>query len=84
MCFPFCDFCMVDGDTMAERYESMAKLEQFTRVWYKVEMQWEWEFDKEILDRHPEMQTLPVVEHRPLNTLDALYGNEQRPCDSST
>ena len=37
-------------------------------------MQWECEFDKGILADHPELKTHPIVEHSPLNILDAIYG----------
>ena len=35
----------------------MARIEQITRVGYRVEVQWECEFDKTILTRHPELKT---------------------------
>jgi hypothetical protein len=36
-------------------------------------VQWECEFE-DVLERHPELRTHPIVEHSPLNTRDALYG----------
>jgi len=51
----------------------MVPIEQIMRAVYQVEIQWECEFDEEILTRHPELKTHPV-EHNPLNTRDALYG----------
>ena len=46
------------GDTLAERYErTMVRIEQITRAGYHVELQWECEFDEEILSHHPELKT---------------------------
>jgi len=52
----------------------MARIEKMARVVYKVEVQWECEFYEEILSRHPELKTQPVVRHSPLNTWDHMYG----------
>ena len=38
-------------------------------------MQWECEFDNVILTDHHELKTHPIVQHSPLNTRDALYGD---------
>jgi len=63
------------GDTLAERHErTMVRIDQITRAAYQVEVQWECEFDEEILSRNHELKTHPVVGHSPLNTRDALYG----------
>ena len=35
---------------------------------------WECEIDEEILTRHSELKTHPVVRHSHLNTREALYG----------
>ena len=63
------------GDALAQRYEhTMVRLEQIIRAAYKVEVQWECEFDGVILASRPELKTHPLVQHNPLNTRDALYG----------
>ena len=41
---------------------------------YQVEVQWECEFDEEILTHHPDLKSHPLVLHSPLNTRGALYG----------
>jgi G:T-mismatch repair DNA endonuclease (very short patch repair protein) len=51
----------------------MARLEQITKAGYEVELMWECEFDRDILPKHPELRSNPLVEHAPLNTRDALY-----------
>jgi G:T-mismatch repair DNA endonuclease (very short patch repair protein) len=44
----------VAGDTLAERYEKpMARLVQITQGGYKVDVQWECDFDEGILTDHP-------------------------------
>ena len=53
----------------------MARLERITRAGYQVEVEWECNFDSEIMLHHPELKTHPVVQHSPLNTRDALYGS---------
>jgi len=74
-CQPYRDVTTIRGDTLAERYErTMMRIEQITRAGYQVEVVWECEFDEEILTRHPDLKTHPVVLHSPLNTRDALYG----------
>ena len=79
-CEPFPDVIAMNGDTLAEREErTMARIEEFARALYKVEVQWEYEFDEEILSRHPELKTHPLVRHSPLNTRDTLYGYEPMP-----
>jgi hypothetical protein len=73
-CQPFRDVPTVAGDTLVERYEkTMAHLAHITQAGYQVEVQWECEFDKRILDAQPELETHPIVLHEPLNTRDALY-----------
>jgi hypothetical protein len=63
------------GDTLTQRYEeTMARLERIANAGYQVEVQWECEFDKDILPLHPEFKNHPLVQHSPLNTRDALYG----------
>jgi hypothetical protein len=52
----------------------MQRLEKITRAGYQVIVQWECDFDRDILSKHPELQTHPVVDREPLNTRDALYG----------
>jgi hypothetical protein len=52
----------------------MDRLRLIMRAGYKVDMQWECDFDRDILRNHLELQTLPIVEQIPLNTRDALYG----------
>ena len=54
----------------------MARIEQITRVGYRIEVQWECEIDETILTRHPELKTHLVVQHTPLNTRDVLYGGQ--------
>ena len=70
----------MNGYRLAEVYErTMASLEKMARAGYKVDVQWECEFDEEILSRHPELKTHPVVRHSPLKTQDALYREEPTP-----
>jgi len=65
----------VSPDTLADKYErTLTRIEQITRVGYRVEVEWDCDFDEKILTRHPELNTHPVVRHSPLNTRDALYG----------
>jgi len=72
---PYRDVFTMRGDTLAERYErTIVRIEQIKRAVYQVEVEWECEFDEEILSRHPELKTHPVVGHSPLNKQDALYG----------
>ena len=35
---------------------------------------WEYQFDKDILPRHPELKQNPIVQHVPINTRVVLYG----------
>ena len=63
------------GETLAQRYErTMALLEQITQAGYQVEVQWECDFDREILADHPELKLHPIVQQSPLNTRHALNG----------
>jgi hypothetical protein len=63
------------GDTLAERYEkTISRLAKISQAGYQVEVQWECEFDKGILDPLPEWETHSVILHEPLNTRDAMYG----------
>jgi hypothetical protein len=74
-CLHFRDVSTASGRTLAERYEqTMQKLDKITRAGYQVIVQWECEFDRDILSNHPELETHPVVDREPLNTRDALYG----------
>jgi len=74
-CHPYRDVCTMQGDTLAEGYEStMVRIEQITRACNQVEVHWECEFDEENLSLHPELKIHPVLGHSPLNTRDALYG----------
>ena len=68
-CQPFRDVTTMVGDTLAERYERT--IEQIARAGYRVEVQWECEFDEEI---QSELQTHPLVQQSTLKTRDALYG----------
>jgi hypothetical protein len=52
----------------------MSRLAKITEAGYQVEVQWECDFDTEILAAHPEFEAQPVVQHVPLNSRDALYG----------
>jgi G:T-mismatch repair DNA endonuclease (very short patch repair protein) len=66
--------------TLAQRYEqAMARIEHITNAGYQVEMQWECEFDKDILPLHLELKTHSLIQQIPPNTRDALYGVEPRP-----
>ncbi|GFG31346.1 hypothetical protein Cfor_03980 [Coptotermes formosanus] len=54
-------------DTLAQRYErTMDRLQRITQAGYTVEVQWECDFDREILQKHPELERLPIVEQSPL------------------
>jgi hypothetical protein len=58
-----------DADTIAQRYEqTMVRLEQITQAGYEVDVMWEYEFDRDILPKHPELRNHPLVQHAPLNT----------------
>jgi len=48
------------------------------RAGYRVEVQWECEFDKGILAQHPQLKTHPVVQHSPLNTRDTLHWGQTK------
>jgi hypothetical protein len=62
-------------DTLSDKYhQTMARLAKITEVSYDMVIQWECEFDRDILPRHPELKTHPIIQHSPLNTRDALYG----------
>jgi len=41
---------------------------------YQVEVEWECHFYNEIMPHVPELKMNPVVQHRPINTRDALNG----------
>ena len=74
-CLPFRDVSTMNKDTLSERYEqTIARLERITRAVYQVEVEWECNFDSEIMPHHPELKTDHVVQHSPLNTRNALYG----------
>jgi len=77
ICQTMRDLITVSGVTLDDKYErTMARIEQMTRVGYRVEVQWECEFEETILTRHPELNTHPVVRLSPLITRDALYGGQ--------
>ena len=68
-CLPYRDVTTGAGDTIDERYErTMARIEQITHSGYQV--------DKEILADHTDLM-YPVVQHSPLNTRDALFGDRK-------
>ena len=51
----YSDVCTMRGDALAERYKrTIVRIEQITRAGYHLEVQWECEFDEEILSHHPE------------------------------
>jgi hypothetical protein len=53
-CLHYRDIPTMGGDTLYQRYEqTMARLEQIKNAGYQVEVQWECEFDKNILPLHP-------------------------------
>ena len=65
-CLPYRDVTTGAGDTLAQRYErTMARLEQITQAGYRVEVQWECDFDKGILADRPDLKLHPVVQHSP-------------------
>ena len=72
----------MNEDTLAERYErTMSRIEQIKRAGYEVKLQWECEFGaSKIIEQKPELLTHPIVMHSPLNTMDAIYGVNPRPC----
>ena len=55
----------------------MARLQRITGAGYTVEVVWECQFDKDILQRHPELKH-PILQHAPLNTRDVLYGGRTK------
>ena len=61
---------LASGETLAERYEQMARIELLTRAGYTVKVQWECEFEGVADD----LRAHPIVRHAPMNTRDALYG----------
>jgi hypothetical protein len=62
-------------DTLSDRYEqTMSRFAQITQAGYEVEVQWECDFDRDVLPKHHELKTHPIVQHSPLKTRDALYG----------
>ena len=74
-CLPFRDVTTLGGDTLAQRYEqTMTRLQRITGAGYTVMLVRECKFDKDILQRHPEMKHYPIVQHAPLNKRDVLYG----------
>jgi len=55
---PYRDVTTILGVTLAERYMgTMKRIEEITRAGYQVEVQWECEFDEEILTCHPDLKT---------------------------
>jgi hypothetical protein len=52
----------------------MSRLAQITQAGYEVEVQWECDFDRDILPKHREIKSYPIVQHSPPKTRDALYG----------
>jgi hypothetical protein len=74
-CQSFRDATSEVDDTLSNRYEqTMTRLTQITRAGDEVEVQWECDFDRDILAKHPELKAHPIVQHTPLKTRDALYG----------
>jgi G:T-mismatch repair DNA endonuclease (very short patch repair protein) len=74
-CLHLRDFITASGKTLDERYEqTMQRLEKITPAVNQVTVQWESDFDRDILSKHSELHTHPVVNREPLNTRDALYG----------
>jgi hypothetical protein len=74
-CLHFRDVSTTTGGTLAERYEQrMKRLEKITRAGYQVIVQWECDFVRGILSKHPELHIHPVVDCVPLIKRDALYG----------
>jgi len=47
---------------------------------YAVEVVWHCQFDRDILAHHPELKH-PIVQHGPLNTRGALYGDRTEAMD---
>jgi len=72
---------LASGKTLAERYEqTLARIELLKRAGYTVKVQWECEFEGVADD----LRAHPIVSHVLLNTRDALYGVEPRPCVFNT
>jgi len=46
----------------------MMRIGQITSAGYQIEVEWECEFEEEILTSHSDLNTHPVVLHSPLNT----------------
>jgi G:T-mismatch repair DNA endonuclease (very short patch repair protein) len=79
-CLHYRDIATMVGDTLAQRYEkAMDRTEQITNAGYQVEVQWECQFDKDILPLQFELKTHPHIQQSPLNTREVLYGVEPRP-----
>jgi len=71
---------LASGETLAERYEqTLARIEQLMSAGYTVKVQWECEFEGA-----DDLLTHPIIRHEPMNTRDALYGVELRPCVFTT
>ena len=58
----------------------MERLQRTTGARYIVEVVWEYQFDKNILPRNPELKQHFILQHVPLNTRDVLYGVELSLC----
>jgi len=50
----------------------MARLQEITSILYSVVVACECEFQRDILAHHPDLNEHPIIQHNPLNTLDAL------------
>ena len=63
-------------DALAERCDrTMSRIEEITQAGYEVNIIWECEFDAhKIIEKKPELLTLPNVRHSRLFTRDALHG----------
>ena len=57
-CQTYRDVSTIIGDALMQRYErTMVRIEQITRADLAVEVQWECDFDEEILTFLPELKT---------------------------
>ena len=74
-CQPFRDVTTMVGDSLNERHErTMVRIVLIARAGYRMQVQWECEFDEKM---QSELHTHPMVQHSPLKTRDALYGDRE-------